>query len=56
MKVIGYVRVSTEEQAREEISLEAQEAKIKSYAELHSLGKKVKQRREKENEQSNNQD
>ncbi|HIE44241.1 MAG TPA: recombinase family protein [Candidatus Omnitrophica bacterium] len=38
MKVIGYIRVSTEEQAREGISLEAQEAKIKSYVELHNLG------------------
>lgn len=38
MRSIGYVRVSTEEQAREGISLEAQEAKIKSYVELHSLG------------------
>ena len=31
MKVIGYVRVSTEEQAREGISLDNQKAKIKAY-------------------------
>jgi DNA invertase Pin-like site-specific DNA recombinase len=35
MKAIGYVRVSTDEQAREGISLEAQEAKIKAWAELN---------------------
>jgi DNA invertase Pin-like site-specific DNA recombinase len=33
MKVIGYVRVSTEEQAREGISLEAQRHKITAWAE-----------------------
>jgi len=33
MKVIGYVRVSTEEQAREGISLEAQKHKIKAWTE-----------------------
>jgi len=33
MKVVGYIRVSTEEQAREGISLENQEAKIKAYCE-----------------------
>ncbi|MBA7491115.1 hypothetical protein ES702_01660 [subsurface metagenome] len=37
MKVMGYVRVSTEEQAREGISLEVQEDKIKKYADLHNL-------------------
>lgn len=37
MKAIGYIRVSTEEQAREGISLEAQEDKIKKYADLHNL-------------------
>ena len=37
MKAVGYIRVSTEEQAREGISLEAQEDKIKKYADLHSL-------------------
>ena len=33
MKVIGYVRVSTEEQAREGISLEAQKHKIRAWTE-----------------------
>lgn len=37
MKAVGYVRVSTEEQAREGISLAAQQAKIKAYAEIHDL-------------------
>ena len=37
MKAIGYVRVSTEEQAREGISLEAQRAKITTYCELNDL-------------------
>lgn len=37
MKAIAYVRVSTEEQAREGISLAAQEAKIRAYAELYDL-------------------
>lgn len=37
MKVIGYVRVSTEEQAREGISLQAQEGKLRAYAELYEL-------------------
>ncbi len=31
MKVIGYVRVSTEDQAKEGVSLEAQQAKIEAY-------------------------
>jgi DNA invertase Pin-like site-specific DNA recombinase len=35
MKVIGYARVSTAEQASGGISLEAQEAKIRAYCELH---------------------
>lgn len=34
---VGYCRVSTEEQAREGLSLEVQKAKIKQYAELHNL-------------------
>lgn len=38
MKAVGYIRVSTEEQAREGISLEAQENKIKKYVDLHNLG------------------
>jgi site-specific DNA recombinase len=37
MKTIGYVRVSTDEQAREGISLEAQKAKIAAYCELNDL-------------------
>lgn len=37
MKAVGYIRVSTEEQAREGVSLEAQEDKIKKYADLHNL-------------------
>lgn len=37
MKAVGYIRVSTEEQAREGISLEAQEDKVKKYADLHNL-------------------
>lgn len=34
---IGYARVSTEEQAAEGVSIEAQVAKIRAYAELHEL-------------------
>ena len=37
MKAIGYIRVSTDEQAREGVSLEAQEDKIRKYADLHNL-------------------
>ena len=37
VKVVGYARVSTEEQAKEGISLEYQRAKIKQYAKLHNL-------------------
>ncbi len=37
MKAVGYIRVSTEEQAREGISLEVQEDKVKKYADLHNL-------------------
>ena len=36
-KVIGYIRVSIQEQAREGHSLEAQRRKIKMYCELHDL-------------------
>lgn len=36
-KVIGYVRVSTQEQASEGYSLAAQEAKLRAYAELYDL-------------------
>ncbi|MBD3242827.1 MAG: recombinase family protein [Chitinivibrionales bacterium] len=35
MKLIGYVRVSTEDQARNGVSLADQEAKIRAYAELY---------------------
>lgn len=37
MKVIGYVRVSTEEQATSGVSLAAQTAKVRAYAELYDL-------------------
>lgn len=37
MRAIGYVRVSTEEQAREGISLDNQKAKIAAYCELNDL-------------------
>jgi len=36
-KAVGYARVSTEEQAREGISLEVQKDKIEKYVELHNL-------------------
>lgn len=36
-KAVGYVRVSTEEQARDGVSLDAQEAKIRAYAALYDL-------------------
>jgi DNA invertase Pin-like site-specific DNA recombinase len=32
MPVVGYVRVSTEDQAREGVSLAAQQAKLEAYA------------------------
>jgi len=37
MKAIGYIRVSTEDQAREGISLDNQESKIKVYADLNGF-------------------
>ncbi len=37
MKAIGYIRVSTSQQAKEGISLEAQRAKIKAYCELKDI-------------------
>lgn len=37
MKVIGYVRVSTEGQATEGVSLDAQEKKIRAWAELKGV-------------------
>lgn len=36
-KVVGYIRVSTEEQAREGVSLEAQKHKIEAYCDLYDL-------------------
>jgi site-specific DNA recombinase len=36
-RAVGYIRVSTEEQSREGISLEMQAAKIRAYAELNDL-------------------
>ncbi|MGO9139146.1 MAG: recombinase family protein [Syntrophales bacterium] len=37
MKAIGYIRVSTEDQAREGISLDNQDSKVRAYADLHGL-------------------
>jgi site-specific DNA recombinase len=37
MKVLGYVRVSTDEQAMSGVSLEAQQAKLEAYASLYDL-------------------
>jgi len=37
VKAIGYVRVSNQEQTREEICVEAQEDRIRKYVELHNL-------------------
>jgi len=37
MKAIGYIRVSTEDQAKEGVSLDNQTAKIKAYCELKDL-------------------
>jgi DNA invertase Pin-like site-specific DNA recombinase len=37
MRSVGYIRVSTEDQAKEGISLEHQEAKVKAYASIHNL-------------------
>ena len=37
MKAIGYVRVSSDEQATEGISLEAQEAKVRAYCDLYGI-------------------
>lgn len=37
MKAVGYVRVSTEEQARQGVSLEAQEERIRLYCQLQGL-------------------
>lgn len=37
MKAIGYVRVSTEEQANEGVSLEMQESKVRAYCDLNDF-------------------
>jgi site-specific DNA recombinase len=37
MRAVGYIRVSTEEQTREGVSLEMQAAKIRAYCELNDL-------------------
>ena len=37
IKAVGYVRVSTDEQAREGVSVEAQEAKIRAYCALKDM-------------------
>lgn len=37
MKAVGYVRVSTEEQASQGVSLEAQTEKVKAYASLYDI-------------------
>lgn len=37
MKVVGYLRVSTEEQARDGVSMETQEEKIRGYCRLYDL-------------------
>lgn len=37
MRVVGYIRVSTEEQASEGVSLDAQRAKLEAYARLYEL-------------------
>ena len=37
MKAVGYVRVSTQKQSEEGISIEAQESKIRAYCELKGI-------------------
>jgi len=37
MKAVGYIRVSSEEQAKSGVSLDNQRAKIKAYADLKDL-------------------
>lgn len=37
MKAIGYIRVSTEGQAKEGVSIAAQEKKIRAYADIHDI-------------------
>jgi len=36
-KAIGYIRVSTEEQSKEGVSLDAQESRVRAYAEMRGL-------------------
>ena len=38
MTTIGYIRVSTTEQAREGLSMEAQETRIRAYCDIYDLG------------------
>jgi DNA invertase Pin-like site-specific DNA recombinase len=45
--VVGYVRVSTQDQAREGVSLEAQEAKIRAWWELNGEGRELVMFRER---------
>jgi len=42
-KAVGYVRVSTKEQARDGLSLEVQRERIRGYCVAHGLGLKTKQ-------------
>lgn len=37
MRALGYIRVSTEEQAREGVSLQAQEARLRAYCDLQGI-------------------
>ena len=37
MKAVGYLRVSTDQQALDGVSLDAQEAKVRDYCALHGL-------------------
>jgi DNA invertase Pin-like site-specific DNA recombinase len=37
MQVVGYTRVSSEDQARDGVSLDAQREKVRLFAELHTL-------------------
>ena len=37
VKAVGYIRVSTEEQANSGVSLDAQKAKLQAYAALYEI-------------------
>jgi site-specific DNA recombinase len=37
VRVVGYVRVSTEDQSRDGVSLDSQRQKVRLYARLHGL-------------------